>query len=129
MLKITGLYAGLLGLLFLSLSIAVIRLRRRERVSLGAGGKLSLERAIRTHANFAEYVPLILILMAIMEMNKANPSLLYLMGSLLFIGRVLHAYCFIFTESLPPMRVVSMALTFTTLVMGALGCLGNTIYR
>ena len=71
MLTITALYAGLLALLFLALSINVIRYRRGEQVSLGDGGKRKLARGIRAHGNFAEYVPLVLVLMSIAELSQA----------------------------------------------------------
>ena len=123
MLTITAFYAGLLGLLFFGLSIVVIRRRGTEKVSLGDGGKAVLERAIRAHGNFAEYVPLILILLGIMELNQVAVWRLHLLGGLLLVGRLLHAYCFTFTESFPPARVGGMALTFTALIIGALSCL------
>ena len=61
---ITAIYAALLGLLFLALSVNVVRTRRATRVSLGAGDHPLLERRIRAHGNFAEYTPIALILIA-----------------------------------------------------------------
>ena len=127
MLTITALYAGLLALLFFGLSVVVIRRRGSERISLGDGGKSHLQRAIRGHGNFAEYVPLILILLSIMELSEVAAWRLHLMGGLLLAGRLLHGYCFAFTESNLPARVGGMALTFTALVMGALSCLWISI--
>lgn len=123
MLTITALYAGLLGLLFLGLSIVVIRRRGSEEVGLGSGGKVPLERAIRGHGNFAEYVPLVLILISIMELNQIAVWLLHLTGGLLLLGRLMHGYCFAFTESLVPARVGGALLTFVALVIGSVSCL------
>ena len=64
-LAVTALYAGLLGLLFFALSINVIGKRRSEHVALGHDGKPRLERAIRAHANFAEYAPFVLLMMGL----------------------------------------------------------------
>ena len=58
----TPLYAALLGLIFVALSIRTIRLRRRYGVGVGDGNNTELQRAARVHANFAEYVPLALLL-------------------------------------------------------------------
>ena len=58
MLGIVPFYASLLAALYFFLSLRVIRMRRRERIALGDGENARLERAIRVHANFAEYVPL-----------------------------------------------------------------------
>ena len=69
---VTPLYAALLALWFVVLSLHVIRCRREARVSLGDGGNGRLQRAIRAQANFAEYVPLALVLLPafVMYMNR-----------------------------------------------------------
>jgi uncharacterized membrane protein YecN with MAPEG domain len=61
------LYAGLLALWLVVLSLRVIQARRAARVSLGDGGNRALQRAIRGQANFAEYVPIALLLLLILE--------------------------------------------------------------
>ena len=128
MLTITALYAGLLALLFFILSFAVIRLRGSEKIGLGSGGNVALERAIRGHGNFAEYTPLILLLLGIMELSEMPIWLLHLVGGLLLVGRLLHGYCFAFTENLPPARIAGMILTFSTLIIGALSCLWIALF-
>ena len=55
---ITALYAGLLIGLFVLLTLRVFAVRQPSGVMLGTGGNRGLERAVRVHANFAEYVPL-----------------------------------------------------------------------
>ena len=62
MLIVTSLIASVLTIFFVKLSFAVIALRRKNRVALGTGGQEELERAIRAQGNFAEYVPISLIL-------------------------------------------------------------------
>ena len=90
-LEIMPVYAGLLALLFAALSLQVIRNRIRARVSIGAGGDRILQRAMRVHGNFAEYVPLILILIGAAELMGTEGWVLHLLGASLFIGRILHA--------------------------------------
>lgn len=86
-------YAGLLALMFLALAVRVVRLRRSLQVGIGSGGHDSLERAVRTHANFAEYVPLALILLVLVEIATATPVwLLHLLGLVLLAGRVMHGF-------------------------------------
>ena len=63
---VTPLYVALLALWLLVLSARVIRERQAARVSLGDGGNRRLQRAIRGHANFVEYVPLALLMLAIL---------------------------------------------------------------
>ena len=64
---IIAIYAAPLAFLYIALAINVIRLRFKHRVSLGAGEVPKLERAIRAHGNFAEYVPFALLLIGLSE--------------------------------------------------------------
>ena len=61
---ITLFYGSLLGLFLIVLSARVIRQRQSARVSFGDGNDKRLGRRIRAQANFVEYVPITLILMA-----------------------------------------------------------------
>jgi uncharacterized protein len=54
---------GLLGIVYIVLGGLRRRHRRRARVGLGTGSDTALERAVRVHGNFAEYVPLFLVLL------------------------------------------------------------------
>lgn len=88
---ITAFYAGLLALLFIALSINIIRLRFKLKVGLGDGGEKPLIKAVRTHGNFAEYIPLALILLASFELSGAEGLWIHLFGSTLLLSRILHA--------------------------------------
>ena len=90
--NITLLYGGALALWFLVLSIRVIQGRS------GKGDDASLQRRIRGHANFAEYVPLILILIGFLEASGTAPWIIHSLGASLLVGRLLHGYAFAFTE-------------------------------
>ncbi len=90
-LPVTALYAALLGLLYAALTLLVVRGRFGSGVMLGTGEDKGLLRAVRAHANFAEYVPLILILMALGEGMRLSSFLLHLLGAALVAARVLHA--------------------------------------
>lgn len=116
-------YAALLALLYVGLGVRVIRLRRSERVALGDGGHQSLQRAMRVHANFAEYVPLALILLALAELSGATDLALHGLGLALLGGRALHAYGLSQADEDYRFRVAGMALTFVALISGALLCL------
>ncbi|QOC22142.1 MAPEG family protein [Wenzhouxiangella sp. AB-CW3] len=87
---ITLTYASLLALLLLLLSFRVVKLRRGLGVGVGSGGHESLQLAVRTHANFVEYVPLALLLMLLLELGGAVDVLLHVLGLMLLAGRVLH---------------------------------------
>src|SRR5690606_36450911 len=102
-------YAALLSLFFAFLTFRTIRLRQRYRVSLGHGKNLLLMRAIRVHGNFAEYVPLGLLLMAASEQLGAPSLLVHSLGSLLALGRLVHAYGVSQENEVLRFRVTGMA--------------------
>ncbi len=89
---ITGLYAGILGLFVIPLSIHVIVNRYRAKIGLFDGGDEQLGKAMRVHGNFTEHVPLALILMVLAEFNEAPPEMMHTLGLVLVGARLFHVY-------------------------------------
>ncbi|MGR9012868.1 MAG: MAPEG family protein [Gammaproteobacteria bacterium] len=89
---ITSIYASLSALLIVRLALLVIKLRRKNRVSIGDGGIEELQLAIRAHANAVEWIPITLMLLLTLELNGAPILLIHLLGGTLLIGRILHAF-------------------------------------
>jgi uncharacterized protein len=118
-----SLYAGLLGLMFLALSIRVIGGRRLARVGLGDGGDLGLQRRMRAQANFAEYVPIVLLLMLLAELQGVSAWILHGVGACLVFGRIAHAVSISRDPEPSGGRVVGMAFTFTALGLSSVACL------
>lgn len=118
---ITPLYAGLLAIWFLVLSYRVVQ-QRSHGVSLGDGGDDGLLRRIRGHGNFTEYVPLILLMLALLELGGGTPGwLLHVLGATLLIARLLHGIALSFTAHWKFGRFWGTLLTFVLLlVCGAL---------
>lgn len=114
---ITPLYAALLVLVFIALTVQVIRFRQRYQVALGDGGHAELGRAIRVHANFVEYVPLALLLLFFAEYQGLSGWLVHLLGAALLLGRVLHAYGVSKVRENLRFRISGMALTFSMLLV------------
>lgn len=85
-------YAALLGLLFIALSVNVIRNRVRVQAALGDKGDEGLQRAIRAHGNFAEYTPFALLLLSLLAACGAAAWLLHGLAACLCVGRIAHAY-------------------------------------
>ena len=112
MLQITALYASLLAFIYIKLSTNVIELRRLHKISLGHKNHKDLEQSIRAQANFIEYVPLGLILLSCLEINKIHPVIVFLLGGLLLVGRFLHAKSFITPNIDQSKRVQGMKFTF-----------------
>ena len=115
MLPVTLPYAGLLALWFAILSARVIMSRRSEGVSLGSGESKILERRIRAQGNFAEYVPIALLLIGFLELSQAPVFLLHVLALLLLVGRLLHGYALSFTTH-SPLRVPGMVFTLFALI-------------
>jgi uncharacterized membrane protein YecN with MAPEG domain len=118
---VTPLYAGLLALWFLVLSFRVVG-RRRAGVYLGDGGDTALLRVIRGHANFAEYVPLALLLMGMLEVSRFSIYLLHALGIVLLVARLLHGYALSFTPKFSFGRLWGAVLTFIVLGIEAVLC-------
>jgi len=119
---ITPLYASVLAILFVALSVRTLRMRHRLKIAVGDAGNQALLRAIRVHSNFAEYVPLSLLLISFVEMSGASALLVHFLGLCLLVGRAVHAYGVSQLNENYTFRVAGMAMTFTTL-MGASGYL------
>jgi uncharacterized membrane protein YecN with MAPEG domain len=111
-LQTVPIYAALLGVLFVLLSVRAIGARRAARVAIGPLGQDPLDRRVRAHANCAEYVPLALLLLAFAELRGAPGLALHAGGLALLLGRAAHAWGL----SNPPenyrWRVGGMAATF-----------------
>ena len=120
---ITALFAGLLALLFVGLAVRVIGARRGARVSIGDGGDKTLTRRVRVHGNFAEYVPMALVLMGLAESMGAWKPTLWLTGAALLIGRLLHAYGVSQINETLAFRITGTALTFTAILLAGVLCL------
>lgn len=88
---ITAIYASLLGILIIALALKVVQVRRKERVGLGDAEKPALQRAIRTHGNAIENIPMALILLFLLEIGHSPAWLLHLLGAMIILGRLLHA--------------------------------------
>ncbi|GAC14105.1 MAPEG family protein [Aliiglaciecola lipolytica] len=122
---ITAFYAGLLGVTFLYLSILVIKQRRGRKVSLGDDGDSHFLGLIRAHGNFAEYVPLTLVLLLVAEINQANHLVLHAVGTLLLLGRLIHAYGLRHHVGASWQRVWGMLMTFAALLTTSILNLAN----
>lgn len=117
---VAPLYVGLCALIFVILSARVIRGRGRSSVNLGHGGHADLETAIRVHGNFAEYVPLALLVIVLVEAAGFSRYWVHALGVALIVGRLAHAYGLSAAKQPSRGRIVGMTLTFAVLVIGGL---------
>ena len=117
---ITPLYAAILGLLFVVLTFRTLRLRRNLKIALGDGEQPVLTRAIRVHSNFAEYVPISLLLIFFLELETGAGFWVHLLCVALVIGRSIHAYGVSQVEENYRLRVTGMALTMGVIIAASL---------
>ena len=118
-----------LALIFLWLSLRVIRYRRAERIPLGSGGNAALERAIRAHANFAEFVPFAVLLLLLAEWGGAWPWLLHALGALLVAARLSHGIGIVQEPEDFRLRVFGMMGTFGVMGIAALAAFWGALMR
>ena len=92
-LAITALYAGILSIFALALSFVAGSFRGKVGVSVlfGEPANMELAQKVRVHQNFLEYVPLLLILMAAVELNGGSATFLHVVGVALIVSRIAHA--------------------------------------
>ena len=92
-LPVTALYAGVLAIFALVLSFQAGTFRGKAGVSILHGDPVNWELAerVRRHQNFLEYVPIVLILMGLIEINGGSVMYLHIVGVLLIVARVAHA--------------------------------------
>jgi uncharacterized membrane protein YecN with MAPEG domain len=77
-----------------------------------------LNRNIRAHGNFSEYVPLFLLLLLTSEIiNVASFSYLLIASLIFTYGRVAHAICFAFFDYNPFLRISGMLSTYIGMMM------------
>ena len=82
---------------------------------LGDGQSYILLRRIRVHGNFAEYVPFVLLMMALIEWQGGSKAILHVIGVLLLLGRGIQSYGLSHEPELPGFRVMGMACTLLAL--------------
>ena len=113
-------YSVLFAFVFLILSARTIRARRSAKIAIGTRGDKMLERTARVHANFCEYVPFALLLIAFAEMRGVHQIILHGLCLALLGGRVAHAWGVSKEVENFKFRVTGMMLTLITTGITAL---------
>ena len=91
-LPVTLLYGGLCALLVTLLGARVSQQRIQRKISVKAEVPAEILREVRAHGNAAEWVPMMIVLLAILELSGVRSMALHLLGGSMFIGRLVHAY-------------------------------------
>jgi uncharacterized protein len=106
---VTLLYGGLTALFVTLLGGNVTRLRLRHGVPVDRPIPDDLLRPVRAHGNAAEWVPLGLVLLLLLEASGVPSTALHLLGGFFLLGRVLHA---VGAYSKSPLLAVGAAVNY-----------------
>ena len=126
-LSITTTFAALFTIFYLFLSMRIGYLRGSPVMKLifkmdKKVTETKLERNVRAHGNFSEYVPLFLILLFLAEYLTIIQFKYLIMLCIIFLyGRIAHAVCFAFFDYNPFLRISGMICTY--FVLGILSIL------
>ena len=113
-LPITLTIAAGAALINIWLGSRVSRLRLRHKVSVGDGGNDRIVNAMRAQANFVEYTPFVLILLALVELAAGSPTWLWGVGALYIVGRLLHPFG-LDRPAPNALRLIGILITWLTL--------------
>ena len=122
----TSIYAGLSGLLLVWLAFQVIKERRANKIKLGDNGVFELQSAIHAHGNFAEYMPITIILLFLFEYNGAPVWMIHLIGVTFLVGRWIHSQGLLKDDLRK--RVQGMGFTFSILIGLAIANIGMVAF-
>ena len=122
--EITMFWAGLFAILFIYLAFQTALARTKETsVGEGSGDLLKKSRVV---GNFAEHVPLMLIMMMFLE-NDGYEGFVTMLGLLFFICRLGHIYGIQYQDGFgpkeSPARAVGAMGSWALMAIAALACI------
>lgn len=121
--RITLLFASLHVLLMLALLVPISRHRHGHKIGLGDGGDAVLARKVRVHGNFIEHAPFALLMLGLLELCGLPAIWLWALGSVLLLGRIMHAAGFSRRAGYSVGRFAGTAITWLAFLLMALaGC-------
>jgi uncharacterized membrane protein YecN with MAPEG domain len=112
---VSALYAAIFALLYIVLSLRIVKLRQNAKALFGNGDDERLSRAIRVHGNFSEYVPFALVLIYFLEISTHNALLTHIAAVALLLARLSHAYGFSQINENLRYRAFGMSVTMSVI--------------
>jgi uncharacterized membrane protein YecN with MAPEG domain len=89
-LPVTLVIAAACGVVNIWLALRLVRGRVKNKVMIGDGGDSAMVSGMRAHGNFIEYAPIVLILMALIELARGPLLALGVMGAVFVLARIAH---------------------------------------
>ncbi len=124
---ITALYAGILAIYSIWLSSRAGLMRGKTGISILHGDNMELAEKMRRHGNFTEYVPIVLILIGVLELNGGPAIFLHSLGAALVIARVAHAKGLYHDNISHPLRAVGAAGTALITVVAGIAAIWTSV--
>ncbi len=112
-------FAAFFALLYVALTFNVIRHRFSKKISLGHGDDKATQIAVRSHANFIEYVPMALLLFYFVEVITLSSTLVFYLASALLIARVFHFFGMADARNLLILRQIGTVVTLFVIIIAA----------
>jgi uncharacterized protein len=123
-LPVTAFVAAICALLLLVTAVDTVRQRMRAKAAFGDGGDAKLISA--SHGNLAEHAPIVILLLAFLEMSHAWHLGLMAVGAIFLFGRVMHIIGLYQPMSTNPPLPRSLGVIITWLTLAVLS--GWTLY-
>ncbi|MCC2981437.1 MAPEG family protein [Sphingomonas sp. IC4-52] len=89
-LPVTLVIAAACAVINIWLAVRLVRGRLKGKVMVGDGGDPAMLSGMRAHANFVEYAPIVLILMALIELARGPQVALWIIGAVFVVARIAH---------------------------------------
>ncbi len=99
--------------------VSTVEKMSKNSVTVDAG---ALQRKVRAHGNFTEYVPLGLLFIVALELMHSQEELLWLLGGTLTVARIVYAYGVITRYGPSIGRAVGFFGTWFVYIVGASAC-------
>lgn len=96
--------------------------RTSQKLAAKAIDQSALQRKVRAHGNFAEYVPIGLLFIIALELMHSQTWLVWLLGGTLTVARIAYAYGVITTYGPSVGRAIGFFLTWFVYGIGSLAC-------
>lgn len=119
-LVISSTYAAIFGIIYFAISLRVGNYRRQTSISFGDGEDANFLKIIRAQQNFAEYVPIALLLGLLVEYRGASAVLVHVVFGLLLVGRVSHYLQLTSVLKSIAFRMLGMLLTFSSILTSSI---------
>lgn len=119
--QFVALYTVPCAVILFALAANCVRLRVRHKVGLGHKGNEMLELAMRAHANAAEHIPIVIIMLVLLAALQASVIFIHGAGICLVVGRTLHALAFSRNPGTTRGRFFGQFLTFAAYLIAVIG--------